>query len=159
MRVFCVGGCGGGGGGVKQFLAARGPPETGFEPGCGRGIVSPKFANFVKYRAPRTCKPSAKPAIPGVILLRHGLLWHERDQRPSALSSNGQKPLGMSNANAVKQLREVRNTKTRLCGTWGPRTAPPGEYGLGSGKNGHLARANGAIDGPYCQPGPVVQCV
>jgi hypothetical protein len=33
----------------------------------------------------------------------------------------------------------------------------PGEYGLKSGENGHLARPNGAADGPYCshQPGPV----
>jgi hypothetical protein len=38
---------------LKLLLAARGPPETGFEPRCGRGIVSPKFANFVKYRASR----------------------------------------------------------------------------------------------------------
>jgi hypothetical protein len=33
-----------------------------------------------------------------------------------------------------------------------PRVAPPGEYGFKSGENGHLARANGAIDGPYCSP-------
>jgi hypothetical protein len=32
------------------------------------------------------------------------------------------------------------------------RAAPPGEYGLKSNENGHLARANGAIDGPYCSP-------
>jgi hypothetical protein len=35
---------------------------------------------------------------------------------------------------------------------WGPRAAPPGEYGLSSGENGDLARANGANDGPYCSP-------
>jgi hypothetical protein len=50
--VVCV--CGGGGmHALKLLLAARGPPETGFEPQRGRGIVSPKFANFVKYRASR----------------------------------------------------------------------------------------------------------
>jgi hypothetical protein len=46
---------------------------------------------------------------------------------------------------------EVRNTKIGPCGC-NPRAAPPGEYGLKSGENGHLARANGAIDGPYCSP-------
>jgi hypothetical protein len=33
-----------------------------------------------------------------------------------------------------------------------PRAAPPGEHGLKSGENGHLARANGAIGGPCCSP-------
>jgi hypothetical protein len=41
--------------------------------------------------------------------------------------SNGQTPLGMSNT-----------------------TTPPGGYGLKSSENGHLARANGTIEGPYC---------
>jgi hypothetical protein len=45
------------GGGVlthlKLGLAARGLPETGFDPWCGRGIASPKFAKFVKCRASR----------------------------------------------------------------------------------------------------------
>jgi hypothetical protein len=45
--VVCEGGI------LKLLLAARGPPETGFEPRRGRGIVSPKFVNFVKYRASR----------------------------------------------------------------------------------------------------------
>jgi hypothetical protein len=42
--------------GLKLLLVAlgRGPLETGFEPSrCGRGIVSPEFANFVKRRASR----------------------------------------------------------------------------------------------------------
>jgi hypothetical protein len=67
---------------------------------------------------------------------------------PTALS-NGQNALGMSNTNAVKQLRGPKH------GNWpvlGPCAAPTGEYGLKTGENGHLARANGAIDGPYCSP-------
>jgi hypothetical protein len=49
---------------------------------------------------------------------------------------------------------EVRNTKHENWPVCDPRAAPapPGEYGLKSGENGHLARANGAIDGPYCSP-------
>jgi hypothetical protein len=38
---------------------------------------------------------------------------------------------------------------THVCN---PRAAPHGGYGLKSGENGHLARANGANDGPYCPP-------
>jgi hypothetical protein len=60
------------------------------------------------------------------------------------------KPLGgMSNTNAMKQLQGTKHENWPVCD---PRAAPPGEYGLKSGKNGHLARANGAIDGPYCSP-------
>jgi hypothetical protein len=41
-----------------------------------------------------------------------------------------------------------------------PHAAPPGEYGLKSGKNGHLARANGAIDDPAHLPlTSLAQCV
>jgi hypothetical protein len=72
--------------------------------------------------------------------------------RRTALS-NAQNPLGMSNANAVKTNCVVRNAKTGPWPVWDPRAAPPGGYGLNglkSGENGHLARANGAIDGPYC---------
>jgi hypothetical protein len=58
-------------------------------------------------------------------------------------------PLGMSNADAVKQLRGPKHENWPVCD---PRAAPPGEYGLKSGENGHLARANGAIGGPYCSP-------
>jgi hypothetical protein len=50
---------------------------------------------------------------------------------------------------AMEQLRGPEHENWPVCD---PRAAPPGEYGLGSGKNGHLARANGAIDGPYCSP-------
>jgi hypothetical protein len=74
---------------------------------------------------------------------------------PTALF-NGLTPLGMSNTNAMKQLRGPNHENWPVCD---PRAAPPGEYGLKSGENGHLARANGAIDGPYCSPtwtpGPV----
>jgi hypothetical protein len=63
--------------------------------------------------------------------------------------SNGQTPLGMSNTNAMKQLRGLKHENWPACD---PRAAPPEEYGLKSGENGHLARANGAIDGPYCSP-------
>jgi hypothetical protein len=55
----------------------------------------------------------------------------------------------MSNANAMKQLRGPKHENWPVCD---PRAAPPGECGLKSGENGHLARANGAIDGPYCSP-------
>jgi hypothetical protein len=54
----------------------------------------------------------------------------------------------MSNTNAMRQLRGSKHENWPVCD---PRAAPPGEYGLKSGENGHLlARANGAIDGPYC---------
>jgi hypothetical protein len=55
----------------------------------------------------------------------------------------------MSNTNAMKQLRGPKHENWPVCD---PRAAPPGEYGLKSGENGHLARANGAIDGPYYSP-------
>jgi hypothetical protein len=55
----------------------------------------------------------------------------------------------MSNTNAMKQLRGPKHDNWPVCD---PRAAPPGEHGLKSGENGHLARANGAIDGPYCSP-------
>jgi hypothetical protein len=51
----------------------------------------------------------------------------------------------------MKQLRGPKHENWPVCD---PRAAPPpAEYGLAglkSGENGHLARANGAIDGPYC---------
>jgi hypothetical protein len=49
----------------------------------------------------------------------------------------------------MKQLRGPKHENWPVCD---PRAAPPGEYGLKSGENGHLARAKGAIDGPYCSP-------
>jgi hypothetical protein len=49
----------------------------------------------------------------------------------------------------MKQLRGPKHENWPACD---PRAAPPEEYGLKSGENGHLARANGAIDGPYCSP-------
>jgi hypothetical protein len=49
----------------------------------------------------------------------------------------------------MKQLRGPKHENWPACY---PRAAPPEEYGLKSGENGHLARANGAIDGPYCSP-------
>jgi hypothetical protein len=55
----------------------------------------------------------------------------------------------MSNANGIKQLRGPKHENWPVCD---PHAAPPGEYGLKCGENGHLARANGAIDGPYCSP-------
>jgi hypothetical protein len=61
----------------------------------------------------------------------------------------------MSNTNAMKQLRGPKHENWPVCDPRAP--APPGEYGLKSGENGHLARANGAIDGPDIahQRGPV----
>jgi hypothetical protein len=55
----------------------------------------------------------------------------------------------MSNTGAMKQLRGPKHENWPVCD---PRAAPPGEHGLKSGENGHLARANGAIDGPCCSP-------
>ena len=49
----------------------------------------------------------------------------------------------------MKQLRGPKHENWPVCD---PRAAPPEEYGLKSGENGNLARANGAIDGPYCSP-------
>jgi hypothetical protein len=49
----------------------------------------------------------------------------------------------------MKQLRGPKHENWPVCDA---RAAPPGEYGLKSGGNGHPARANGAIDGPYCSP-------
>jgi hypothetical protein len=55
----------------------------------------------------------------------------------------------MSNTGAMKQLRGPKHENWPACD---PRAAPPEEYGLKSCENGHLARANGAIGGPYCSP-------
>ena len=49
----------------------------------------------------------------------------------------------------MKQLRGPKHENWPACD---PCAAPPEEYGLKSGENGNLARANGAIDGPYCSP-------
>jgi hypothetical protein len=49
----------------------------------------------------------------------------------------------------MKQLRGPKHENWPACD---PRAAPPEEYGLKSGENGHLARVNGAIDGPYRSP-------
>jgi hypothetical protein len=46
----------------------------------------------------------------------------------------------------------ARSETRKLARVRDPRAAPPGEYGLKSGENGHLTRANWAIDGPYCSP-------
>jgi hypothetical protein len=54
----------------------------------------------------------------------------------------------------MKQLRGPKHENWPVCDP-ATRALPlprPGGYGLRSGKNGHLARANGAIDGPYCSP-------
>jgi hypothetical protein len=63
--------------------------------------------------------------------------------------SNGQNPLGVSNANAMKQLRGPKHENWPV---YDPRAAPPGGYGHNSGEDRHLTRANGAIDGAYCSP-------
>jgi hypothetical protein len=73
-----------------------------------------------------------------------------------AALSNGQNPLGMSNTGAMKQLRGPKHENWPGCD---PRAVPPGEYGLKSGENGHLARPNGAVDGPYCSPTCPSVCV
>jgi hypothetical protein len=73
-----------------------------------------------------------------------------------AALSNGQNPLGMSNTGAMKQLRGPKHENWPVCD---PRAVPPGEYGLKSGENGHLARPNGAVDGPYCSPTCPSVCV
>jgi hypothetical protein len=70
---------------------------------------------------------------------------------PTALF-NGKTPLGMSNTDAMKLLRGPKHENWPVCDMCDPRAAPPGEYGLKSGENEDLARANGAIDGPYCSP-------
>jgi hypothetical protein len=62
----------------------------------------------------------------------------------------------MSNTNAMKQLRGPKHENWPVCD---PRAAPPGECGLKSGENGHLARANGAIDGPPIFLTSLAQCV
>jgi hypothetical protein len=67
---------------------------------------------------------------------------------PTALS-NGQNPLGMSNTDAMKQLRGPKHENWPVCD---PRAAPPGEHGLQSGKNGHCERSMAHI---AHQPGPV----
>jgi hypothetical protein len=46
----------------------------------------------------------------------------------------------------------ARSEARKLARVRPARCPPHGEYGLKSGENGHLARANGAIDGPYCSP-------
>jgi hypothetical protein len=96
---------------LKLLLAALGrgplPLETGFEPRCGRGIVSPEFANFVKCRWRRACKPAAKPAIPGAILLHYAFLWYERDPH-TARASWGKPELPLSS-----KLQEIRDMRKR----------------------------------------------
>jgi hypothetical protein len=72
-----------------------------------------------------------------------------RIQALSTALYNGQNPLGTSNTNAMKQLRGPKHENWPVCD---PRATPPEEYGLKSGENGYLARANGAIDGPHCSP-------
>jgi hypothetical protein len=59
---------------------------------------------------------------------------------------------GCYEATARSETRKLARVRCATC--CDPRAAPPGEYGLKSGKNGngHLARANGAIDGPYFSP-------
>jgi hypothetical protein len=55
----------------------------------------------------------------------------------------------------MKKLRGPKHENWPVCD---PRAAPPGEYGLKSGENGHLARANGATGGSCIaahQPCPV----
>jgi hypothetical protein len=59
---------------------------------------------------------------------------------------------------ATRQLRGPKHENWPVCDPR-PRAAPPGEYGLRSGGNGHLARAIGAINGPYFSPAwPSVVC-
>jgi hypothetical protein len=50
----------------------------------------------------------------------------------------------------MKQLWGPKHENWPACDPRAARAAPPEEYGLGIGENGHLARANGAIGGPYC---------
>jgi hypothetical protein len=61
-----------------------------------------------------------------------------------------------ANTNAMKQLRGPKHENWPVCD---PRAAAPAGYGLKSGKNGHLARPNGAVDGPYCSPAWPSACV
>jgi hypothetical protein len=60
----------------------------------------------------------------GHVLSLYPLLW--RSLLPAVLF-NGQTPLGMSNTNAMKQLRGPKHEIWPVCD---PRAAPPGEYGL-----------------------------
>jgi hypothetical protein len=74
-------------GDLKLFLAALGPPETGFEPGVdGESSLRNSRISFSAGR--RACKPAAKPAIPGVILVHYGFLWPGRTpaRQPAALA-------------------------------------------------------------------------
>jgi hypothetical protein len=48
---------------------------------------------------------------------------------------------------ARSETRKLARVRPARCPAWGIW-----EYGLKSAENGHLARANGAIDGPYCSP-------
>jgi hypothetical protein len=63
------------------------------------------------------------PSAPGTVLRIKAL--------PTALF-NGQTPLGMSNAHAMKQLRvrEDRNTKIGPCAVCSRRAAPPAAWGI-----------------------------
>jgi hypothetical protein len=56
----------------------------------------------------------------------------------------------------MKQLRGPKHENWPVCD---PRAALPAEYGLERGENGHLARANGAIDGPYIAHQPAPMCL
>jgi hypothetical protein len=68
---------------LQLLFAARGPPKTSSEPRRGRGVdvdgaSSSEIREFRLSAGRRACEPAAKPAIPGVILLRNGLVWPER---------------------------------------------------------------------------------
>jgi hypothetical protein len=64
---------------LKLFLAARRPPKTSFKPRRGRGIVF-RNSRISLSAGRRACKPAAKPAIPGVILVHYGFVCYERTQ-------------------------------------------------------------------------------
>jgi hypothetical protein len=91
--------CGGGacvvcGGICNCFSSPAGPGPPGPRaaenqsrvpsPGVGGASYSPDFRNprISLSAGRRACEPAAKPAIPGVILLRNGFVWPERTPVP-----------------------------------------------------------------------------
>jgi hypothetical protein len=69
---------------LNLFSAACGPPKTGFERPAW-STASLRNSRISLSTGRHTCKPAAKPAIPGVILVHYGFLWPGRVPRDTAI--------------------------------------------------------------------------
>jgi hypothetical protein len=103
----------------KLILAARGPPETGFEPGVDvDGTCSSLRNSRISLSAGRrACKPAAKPAILGAVLLHYGFVCYERT-RPLPLLLPAPAPEPHAPLGGKRQWRErvCEGDSDRRCG-------------------------------------------